>query len=130
MKNFELGDGKILLVKQNGKFSAVGTKCSHYGAMLSTGALGDGRVRCPWHGACFNVETGDIEDFPGLASIPCYQVTVEAGQVKVRAKKSELESNKRSKLMAKRDASDERTFVVIGAGPSGATCVETLREIG
>lgn len=85
MKVFEIGeDGKILLVKQNGQFNAVGTKCTHYGAPLVNGALGDGRVRCPWHGACFNLKTGDIEDFPGFDSLPCYKVSVsEKGEVKV-----------------------------------------------
>lgn len=130
MKNFDLGDSRVLLVKQKGKISAIGTKCTHYGALLSTGALGDGRVRCPWHGACFNIETGDIEDFPGQDSIPCYQVKVEKGQVTVRAKKSDLQENKRTKVMAKRDAKDDRTFVVIGGGPSGAICVETIRQSG
>lgn len=98
--------------------------------MLSTGALGDGRIRCPWHGACFNLATGDIEDFPGQDSIPCYQVKVEQGQVKVRAKKSDLEANSRTRIMAKRDEKDERTFVVIGGGPSGAICAETIRQNG
>uniref|UniRef100_A0AAG5CVE0 Rieske domain-containing protein n=1 Tax=Anopheles atroparvus TaxID=41427 RepID=A0AAG5CVE0_ANOAO len=131
MKQVELGEGKVLLVRQNGKLSAIGSKCSHYGAMLVTGALGEGRVRCPWHGACFNVETGDIEDFPGMDSLPCYRVTVgDAGEVKVRAKRSELATNKRTRLMAKREAQDERTYVVIGGGPSGATCAETLRQEG
>lgn len=65
MKTFELDEGKVLLVKQNGKISAIGTKCTHYGAPLVNGALGNGRVRCQWHGACFNILTGDIEDFPG-----------------------------------------------------------------
>jgi nitrite reductase/ring-hydroxylating ferredoxin subunit len=50
---------KVLLVKDmNGEVTAIGTKCSHYGAPLIKGALGDGRVRCPWHGACFNTKTG------------------------------------------------------------------------
>lgn len=86
MKVFDIGEeGKVLLVKQKGEFSAVGTTCTHYGAPLVSGALGDGRVRCPWHGACFNIKTGDIEDFPGFDSLPCYQVTVtEKGEVKVR----------------------------------------------
>lgn len=48
MKNFELGDSKVLVIKQNGRISAIGSKCSHYGALLSMGALGDGRIRCPW----------------------------------------------------------------------------------
>lgn len=76
MKLLPLGDneGKILLIKQKGKLHAIGTKCTHYGALLHTGALGEGRVRCPWHGACFNIKTGDIEDYPGLDSLPCYKV--------------------------------------------------------
>ena len=130
MKNFNLGGSKVLVVKQNGKISALGTKCTHYGALLSTGALGDGRIRCPWHGACFNIATGDIEDFPGQDSIPCYEVKVEKGQVRVRAKKTDLEANRRTKMMAQRDSKDERTFVVIGGGPSGAICVETIRQNG
>lgn len=77
MKLLSLGEngGKVLLIKQKGKLHAVGTKCTHYGVLLNTGALGDGRIRCPWHGACFNIETGDIEDYPGLDSLPCYQVS-------------------------------------------------------
>lgn len=39
------------------------------------GVLSKGHVRCPWHGACFNIATGDIEDFPGLDSLPVFQVT-------------------------------------------------------
>lgn len=130
MKAFELDGGKVLLVKQKGKLSAIGNKCSHYGALLSTGALGEGRVRCPWHGACFNIETGDIEDFPGQDSLPCFKVTVESGRVKVRAKRSELQSGKRTRAMVKKTSDDERTFVVIGGGPSGAICAETLRQEG
>lgn len=130
LQTFDLGESKILVVKQNGKISALGTKCTHYGAPLVTGAIGEGRIRCPWHGACFNLASGDIEDFPGLDAIPCYQVKVEKGQVLVRAKKSELEANKRTLSMTKRDMNDNRTFAIIGGGPSGATCAETLRVKG
>ncbi|XP_055609502.1 apoptosis-inducing factor 3-like [Uranotaenia lowii] len=130
MKAVDLDGSKVLLVRQRGKLTAIGNKCSHYGVSLASGALGDGRVRCPWHGACFNVETGDIEDFPGLDSLPCFQVSVVKGKVRVRAKRSELTTGKRTKPMVGRLAGDNRTFVVIGGGPSGAACVETLRQEG
>ena len=42
-----------------------------------SGVMCNGRVRCPWHGACFNVKTGDIEEFPGLDSVPTYKVKVK-----------------------------------------------------
>ena len=74
MKEVDIGDSKALLVRQNGEFSAIGHKCTHYGAPLAKGYLGNGRVRCPWHGACFNTKTGDIEEFPGLDNVPCFQV--------------------------------------------------------
>ena len=75
MRQIDIGDGgHALLVRENGAYTAVGHKCTHYGAPLIKGSLMNGRVRCPWHGACFNVHTGDIEDFPGLDSIPKFEV--------------------------------------------------------
>lgn len=133
MKLLPLGDdgGKILLVKQRGELHAIGTKCTHYGALLHTGALGEGRVRCPWHGACFNIKTGDIEDYPGLDSLPCYKVRVdEAGLVHVKAKCKDLDINKRMKDMSARDPENVKTVVIVGGGPAGATCAESLRQEG
>ena len=94
MREVELGNSKVLLVHQNGEFSAVGHKCTHYGAPLVKGYLGEGRVRCPWHGACFNVRNGDIEEFPGLDGIPCFQVGsgVDRGIVKLQYRVSHTTS--------------------------------------
>ncbi|XP_050316078.1 apoptosis-inducing factor 3-like [Anthonomus grandis grandis] len=130
MKIFKLQDYEVLLVKQNGKINALGPLCTHYKAPLVQGVLGDGRIRCKLHGACFNLETGDIEDFPGMDSLPCHKVSIENGNVKVRAKTKELISHKRVKNMAKKAPSAKERFVVIGGGPSGATAVETLRQEG
>lgn len=41
---------------------------------MLVGALVGDRVRCPFHGACFNTKTGDIEEFPGLDSLPTFKV--------------------------------------------------------
>ena len=64
-KEIKLDDeGKVsgVLIKQNGQLSALSNKCTHYGANLATsGSLGEGVIRCPWHGACFNITSGDIE---------------------------------------------------------------------
>jgi nitrite reductase/ring-hydroxylating ferredoxin subunit len=51
----EGAEGKILLVNVGGKISALGSKCTHYGAPLVNGVLtGDGRITCPWHGGMFS----------------------------------------------------------------------------
>lgn len=131
MAEFEMGqDGKILLVKENGTYTALGTKCTHYGAPLKNGVLIGGKIRCPWHGACFDSKTGDIEDFPGLDSLPCYQVSVQDNEVKVKASLSALRSNKRVKSLVKYSHANPTTFVIIGGGGAGHLCAETLRQEG
>ncbi|XP_076337214.1 apoptosis-inducing factor 3-like isoform X2 [Tachypleus tridentatus] len=131
MKVFELDkDGSVLLVKEGGNFTAVGTKCTHYGAPLVKGVLCKGMIRCPWHGACFNARTGDIEDFPGLDSIPAYKVSIKDGKVSVVASKAELKKNKHVKTFPRKSKEDSRTFVVVGGGGAGQACIETLRQEG
>ncbi|GFS84404.1 apoptosis-inducing factor 3 [Trichonephila clavipes] len=131
MTEVDLGDdGKVLLVKENGNYSALGPKCTHYGAPLKNGVLIGGKIRCPWHGACFNSKTGDIEDFPGLDSLPCYEVMVSDGYVKVKAPLSSLKNHKRVKPMTKYSHVNPTTYVVIGGGAAGQKCCETLRQEG
>ncbi|XP_007906685.1 apoptosis-inducing factor 3 isoform X3 [Callorhinchus milii] len=135
MREVDVGYGKALLIKERGEYCAIGHKCPHYGAPLVKGVLNNGRVRCPWHGACFNVATGDIEDFPGLDSLPKFQVRIEKEKVMVRASKQALQSQKKVKRMARcallSDCNNSNTNVlIIGAGPAGLVCAETLRQEG
>jgi apoptosis-inducing factor 3 len=70
----------------DGSFYATSTLCPHYKAPLSKGSLSlDGRVMCPWHGACFDVKTGDIEDGPSVDGLASYAVTVKGGRVYIEA---------------------------------------------
>ncbi|KAM8962176.1 apoptosis-inducing factor 3 isoform 3-T3 [Pelodytes ibericus] len=135
MREVDLGCGKALLIKQNGEYYAMGHKCPHYGAPLVKGVLSRGRVRCPWHGACFNIATGDIEDFPGLDGLPKFQVKIEKERVYIRASKQALQSQRRTKVMAKCIALSNYStaitnILIIGAGPAGLLCAETLRQEG
>ncbi|XP_046904445.1 apoptosis-inducing factor 3 isoform X1 [Hypomesus transpacificus] len=135
MREVDLGTGRALLIKEHGEFSAIGHKCPHYGAPLVKGVLSKGHVRCPWHGACFNIATGDIEDFPGLDSLPTFQVRVEKDKVIIRANKQDLQSQKRSKVMSRCSAVINSStgfshILIIGSGPAALVCAETLRQEG
>uniref|UniRef100_G3P466 AIF family member 3 n=1 Tax=Gasterosteus aculeatus aculeatus TaxID=481459 RepID=G3P466_GASAC len=135
MREVDLGSGRALLIKEHGEFSAMAHKCPHYGAPLVKGVLSKGHVRCPWHGACFDIATGDLEDFPGLDSLPTFQVRVEKDKVIIRANKQALQSQKRSKPMARCSAvinssSGFSHVLIIGSGPAGLVCAETLRQEG
>uniref|UniRef100_A0A8B9DU05 Apoptosis inducing factor mitochondria associated 3 n=1 Tax=Anser cygnoides TaxID=8845 RepID=A0A8B9DU05_ANSCY len=135
MREVDLGCGKALLIKESGEFYAMGHKCPHYGAPLVKGVLSKGRVRCPWHGACFNISTGDIEDFPGLDSLPRFQVKIEKEKVYIRASKQALQTQRRTKMMAKCISLSNYNLsstnvLIIGAGAAGLVCAETLRQEG
>uniref|UniRef100_A0A914VU33 Rieske domain-containing protein n=1 Tax=Plectus sambesii TaxID=2011161 RepID=A0A914VU33_9BILA len=129
MKDFTVEGKKVLLVKDEGQFHAIGAKCTHYGANLATGAYSNGRVRCPWHGACFSVTTGDIEDFPGLDSLPKFQTKIEGNSVVLLATKEELEVVKRTKPMCSMaDDCHEAPVIIVGGGAAALTCAESLRQ--
>ena len=116
-REMDVGEVKVLVGQTKKGYFAVGAKCTHYGAPLQTGALCDERVTCPWHGACFNVHSGDIEEAPALNALPVYATRVEGDALIVRAAQSE--ANKKSfrmQTMAKPDPNDKRTFVIVGGG--------------
>ncbi|TWW77298.1 Apoptosis-inducing factor 3 [Takifugu flavidus] len=128
MKEVMVGEKKVLLVCSQGQYSAIGSQCSHYNAPLVKGTLVGQRVRCPFHGACFNVRTGDIEEYPGLDSLPTYKVKVENGMVYVTVNKHALKLTKRVKEMCSRIADIKHTILLIGGGPAALVCAETLRQ--
>ncbi|NXO38004.1 AIFM3 factor, partial [Locustella ochotensis] len=124
----------VLLVRNRKEFSALGSKCPHYGAPLSKGVLRGERLRCPWHGACFNIRTGDIEEYPALDCIPCFKVTVEDGKVFITAKKKVLPlpavTEHRQHLGLPRCLLNTNTMLLLGGGVAALVCAETLRQEG
>ncbi len=126
-------DGKeILLACVNGTVHAVGAHCTHYGAPLVEGVLSGERIVCPWHHACFNITTGDLQEPPALDALPHYEVKLENDQVIVRV--ADDAQDRRTPPMAKRDKGrdpkDERLFVIAGGGAAGYAAAQTLREDG
>ncbi|KAF3841004.1 hypothetical protein F7725_006866 [Dissostichus mawsoni] len=83
MMEVEVGDHSVLLTRSEGRYSAIGHQCTHYGAPLSKGNT----VRCPWHGACFNIHTGDLEEYPGMDCLPCHKVKIQNKKVYVSINK-------------------------------------------
>ncbi|NXG59885.1 AIFM3 factor, partial [Hemiprocne comata] len=113
----------VLLVRNRMEFRALGSRCPHYGAPLSKGALRRERLRCPWHGACFNIKTGDIEEYPSLDCLPCFKVTVEDGKVFVTAKK---------KVLTLPGVTKHKQHLGLASlvGVAALVCAETLRQEG
>ena len=132
VKEVELAGHKMLLLRNGeGRLSAVGAACTHYGAPLVKGSYdGAETIRCPWHGACFNTNTGDIEDYPGLDSLACHQVEERDGNIVVTADKRELVTGRRHLKISEILEESEEMFLIIGGGAAGHCAAETLRKEG
>lgn len=71
----------VLLCLVHGQFYALENRCSHAQQKLSSGRLSGHEVRCPLHGARFDVRSGACTRAPATAPIKTFPVTLEGGKV-------------------------------------------------
>ena len=71
----------IALLNVEGTFYAIGNTCPHRGGPLGEGSLEGNTVTCPWHGAQFNVTTGEVLAPPAATGVKSYPVRVEGEDV-------------------------------------------------
>jgi Rieske Fe-S protein len=60
------------------------SRCSHRGGPLHDGTVVDGCLQCPWHGARFDLETGEVRRGPAAATQPVYEVADHDGRLSIR----------------------------------------------
>lgn len=118
----QIGEQKILLIRVAQGVKAYQGECPHAGAPLAEGAVCDGKIICPWHKAAFAVENGTLCEPPALDALKSYPVEIIQGHVHVGDVAIEP-----SRIPLR---SDERTFVVIGAGAAGTAAASALRDKG
>lgn len=113
----------VVVVKHNDEVYAVGARCTHYGGPLEEGLVVDGTIRCPWHHAAFDLETGNAEGAPAFASVGCYPVEIDGFHFRVLPKDEECTGPDRAR-------EHPESVVIVGAGAAGAAVAETLRAEG
>ncbi|KAF6807141.1 hypothetical protein CPLU01_15830 [Colletotrichum plurivorum] len=124
---------KVLLVNTGGHIQAVGPKCTHYGAPLVKGVLtSSGRLTCPWHGACFNAKTGDVEEAPALDALPVFKVTERDGSVYISGNEAAIKAGRRKPNFKCNPAglASDGGVVVVGGGSGALGAIEGLRNGG
>jgi nitrite reductase/ring-hydroxylating ferredoxin subunit len=57
---FSVGRYEVAVFNVAGELFALENSCPHQGGPLADGWLEDSLVTCPWHGWCFDVQTGKM----------------------------------------------------------------------
>ena len=77
-------DGRpIAVFNIDGRFYAIDDVCTHDGGPLAEGELDGVEIRCPRHGARFDVRTGKALCLPAFEPVTTHRVEVRGDEVHV-----------------------------------------------
>jgi len=82
-KMLEVNGKKIAIFNVAGSFHAIDDTCSHRGGSLSQGMIEGEKVTCPWHGAVFDIRSGEVLGPPAPKGVARYNVRVDGVQIEV-----------------------------------------------
>jgi len=82
-KCVEVAGKKIALFNLEGTFYAIDDTCTHRGGPLSEGEVSGEEVTCPWHGAIYNIKTGEALGPRAPRGVARYAVRVQGADVEV-----------------------------------------------
>ena len=83
IKQYRVEDRFVALCNVDGEFHAFEDVCTHQFTHLSDGGFTGSEVKCPLHGARFDVKTGAAKSLPAVKPVPKHEVKVEDGHVYV-----------------------------------------------
>jgi len=82
-KMVNVGGKQIALFNIEGKYYAIDDTCTHRGGPLSDGLVTGTKVTCPWHGATFDVTTGEVLGPPAPVGVSRYSVRVVGDAIEI-----------------------------------------------
>jgi len=81
IKSFVAGNEVIAVCNVEGNFYAIKDECTHMEFPLSDGLLEEETVTCAYHGAAFNVKTGEALCLPAIESVETYELRVNGDDI-------------------------------------------------
>ena len=83
VEQYRVEDRPVALCNVDGEFYAFEDICTHQFTYLSEGELTGAEIKCPLHGARFDVKSGAARSLPAVKPVPTHEVKVEDGYVYV-----------------------------------------------
>jgi nitrite reductase/ring-hydroxylating ferredoxin subunit len=82
-KMVEVNGTEIAVFNIAGSFYAIDNSCTHVGGPLCEGVVEGVEVTCPWHGAVFDVTSGEVLGPPAGQGVSRYDVRVVGPDIEV-----------------------------------------------
>ena len=122
-----VGDDEVIVVRRGEEIFAIGARCTHYKGPLAQGLIVENTVRCPWHHACFSLQTGEAVGAPAFDPVACWRTERKGEAVFVREKRPDRPPV-RPRVPESRSLPE--SVVIIGGGGAGFAAAEMLRREG
>ncbi len=75
---------EVVIVRWEDGIFALEDNCSHQDFPLSDGSVEDGQIECVFHGAKFDVRTGQATQLPAIRPVRSYPVRVEGDDILIQ----------------------------------------------
>jgi len=82
-KLVEINGNEIAIFNVQGSFHAIENTSKHVGGPLCEGEIEGTEVTCPWHGAVFDVTSGQVLGPPAAQDVNRYSVRVDGPDIEV-----------------------------------------------
>ena len=79
----EVDNREISLFNIDGDIYAIDEICSHADGPLSEGYLEGYEIECPFHGARFNIKTGEVTAPPAVVSVDVFDVRLVGDDIEI-----------------------------------------------
>jgi nitrite reductase/ring-hydroxylating ferredoxin subunit len=82
-KLIEVSGNEIAIFNLQGSFHAIDNTCTHVGGPLCEGEIEGTEVTCPWHGAVFDITSGQVLGPPAGQAVNRYNVRVDGADIEI-----------------------------------------------
>lgn len=81
IKLVKVAEHDVALCRHGDEFYVLENRCTHEDAPLNEGSLVDGELECPWHGAHFDLKSGNATCLPAVTGVSTYEVELRGNEV-------------------------------------------------
>jgi nitrite reductase/ring-hydroxylating ferredoxin subunit len=81
MRGWDVNGVRVGIANVDGEFYAFHDCCTHQQYTLTDSFLMGHRLTCDFHGASFDIRTGEVEALPATQDLPIFPVEVRDGEL-------------------------------------------------